>query len=259
MTQEHAIELKGLCIGYAGTEIYGNITAHADKGEMICLIGANGKGKSTLLKTIAGLQNKISGEILLNGKDDSFFNKKERSTLISFLPPRFPRIPNLKVMDIMGINCYHKSNWIGQIKDSEKKAITEALGMTGLAGFENRDSSKLSDGELQRCMIAGSLVKDSEIILFDEPTAFLDISNKFHISYLLKKLAYEKNKCIIFSSHDLQVSLDVSDRIWIMGNAGFTEGSPSEVLEGNKLNGIFSDSRIRYDKDKNKFVYNNGI
>ena len=75
----------------------------------------------------------------------------------------------------------------------------------------------------------------------------------------LKKLAYEKNKCIIFSSHDLQVSLDVSDRIWIMGNAGFTEGSPSEVLEGNKLNGIFSDSRIRYDNDKNKFVYNNGI
>ena len=247
------LSISNLSLGYGEKIIFSGINACEDDGCLIALLGSNGRGKSTLLRTIAGLEAETS--ILYDGKTLKESSRKETSALVSFVSPLTERTRYLSVKDMVAISSYWRTNWIGASNPEEEKRIEEALKLVGLEGFSQRDCTSLSDGEYQRATIAGALVQDSRIILLDEPTAFLDIANKFLVTRLLKKIAHKGNgrKLIIFSTHDLQLALQVCDRLWVMASDGFYTGTPHQMIESGRIEKMFDVEGVSFDKQKMMF------
>lgn len=251
------LSVSKLSLGYGDKQIFAGINACEDDGCLIALLGSNGRGKSTLLRTIAGLENIWgSGSILYNGKTLDSYSRKEASSLVSFVSPLADRTKFLSVKDLAAINSYFRTNWIGASDPAEEKRVREALKMVGLEGFEDRDCTSLSDGEFQRATIAGAIVQDSRIILLDEPTAFLDVANKFLATRLLKQIAHKEGnrKLIVFSTHDLQLALQICDRLWIMTEEGFFSGDVKEMTESGAIDKMFDVEGLSFDRGKMMFV-----
>lgn len=254
---EPLVRIKDLSLGFSNGKfektIFAGISAEAVCGEIVALIGSNGRGKSTLLRTLAGLQKIFSGSIVYDGKGIGSFSSKELSRMIAFVSSRTERANHLSVRDMLGINCYYKTNWLGQIAEEDSKRISRALEMVGLAGFEERNSFDLSDGEYQRATIAAAIVQDSKIIILDEPTAFLDIANRFIITRLLHDIAHNWGKLIIFSTHDLQLAIDMCDKIWLMAYDGFHCSTPQTLMDNGAFEKLFEDSRMVFNKTTRSF------
>ncbi len=242
---QNVIELKELSLGYNKT-LYSEISASATKGELISVIGPNGAGKSTLLKSIAGLISTMSGTIEILGKDLKRYSAKSLASILSFVPAQSTRAHNLSLYDMVATGSYNRTNWLGQIPESEEALIYGIMERLCISHLRDTDSSKLSDGEYQRASIARSLVQNSGIILLDEPTAFLDIENKAIITKLLHDISVNEGKTIIFSTHDLPLAIKMCDKIWIMGHYGFIEGSPEELIKKGAFDKIFKDSGLRF-------------
>lgn len=245
--------LQNLCLGYKEV-IYRGINATANRNEIIALVGPNGVGKSTLLKSIAGIQRYHSGTIEVMGKEIRNYSPDKLAEQLSFVPSQSPRAKNFSLFDMIATSCYNRTNWLGQISEQDYDLVYSTLRRVGLNGYADRDSSQLSDGEFQRAAIARSLVQDSTIILLDEPTAFLDIANKITITRLLKEIAEQENKTIIFSTHDLQYAIKICDRIWIMGQDRFFCGEPEELIKKGAFGHMFKDSSLKFDSELFTFV-----
>ena len=243
------LELRGVTIGYGKRPVYENIDISAAEGEMVALVGANGMGKSTLLKSIAGLIKHSLGDIFINSKQIDKYRPRNLADMVSFVPSQSPRTAQLSLFDMVAVSLYNSTNWIGSISDGQRTYVSKILNQVALAGFEERDSSTLSDGEFHRAAIARSLVQNSKIIVLDEPTAFLDISNKITIVRLLKQIAANEKKVVIFSTHDLQQAIKMCDKIWIMGHNGFVEGSPESLIERGAFETMFKDSSLKFDSN----------
>lgn len=243
---EKVLELDNLCLGY-NKVIYRNIFASAGEGEVVAVVGPNGIGKSTLLKSISRMLKFHSGSINVLSKPLNTYTFRGLAGKISFVPSQSPRAKNFSLFDMIATSCYNRTNWLGKINDLDKEFIYKTLRRVGLEEFSERDSSSLSDGEFQRATISRALVQDSKIILLDEPTAFLDIENKLIITKLLKEIAHEESKCVIFSTHDLQLAIKHCDRIWIMGRESFKCGEPSVLIEQRAFDSMFKDSPLKFD------------
>ena len=259
---ERKLEIRSLELkvgsGRESRVIFSGIDAVAEKSQFIALVGANGKGKSTLLKTISGILPKYGdGEILFAGKPLEEYLTRERSEIFSFVGAGSPRARHLSVRGLMSINRYYKTNWLGTIKAEDMQQISKALKMVSLPGFEERDSSVLSDGEYQRVTIAAAIAQDTECIILDEPTAFLDIANRFLITKLLRDIAHKSGKCVIFSTHDLQSALQMCDKIWVMACDGFYDDTPRQLMEHDVFNKIFDRQEIVFDKVTRSFETTN--
>ncbi|MCK9305749.1 MAG: ABC transporter ATP-binding protein [Bacteroidales bacterium] len=239
---EYLLELESLVIGYK-KQIYPEISSKVRKGEVVALIGPNGIGKSTLLRTICAILKPRKGAVVVMGKNTSDYREGELALNVSYVPSQSPRTKALSLFDMVSAGCYNRSDWLGRVSSRERKQIISTLGKVGLSELAHRDSSELSDGEFQRAAIARSLVQDSPLILMDEPTAFLDIENKIIISRLLREIA-DGGKSIIFSTHDLLYASRICTRIWIMGYQGFIEGTPEELKEKGAFENIFKDSSV---------------
>ena len=257
------LEINNLSIGYKRNIIFPNITLAENAPCLVALVGSNGRGKSTLLKTIAGLEHSCGGEFLFEGKTLSSLSPKAKSELLAFVGSTIERADYLSVEEMLSINAYYRTNWLGSITPEEKQSIRDALKMVGLEGFENRQSSNLSDGEYQRVTIAGALVQNSKIILLDEPTAFLDIANKFLISKLLRTIAHQEKKLIIFSTHDLRLAMEVADKLWVMTSSEIVSDTPENLLRDAKSNGgvgsaldnMFEVEGVTFDASLKSFVF----
>jgi len=174
------LKIKNLTLGFGEKVIFRNINVSEESGRFVALAGSNGRGKSTLLKTLSGLdsiynpqlfnnpdslQHSEKGSILYKGKAIAEYTKKEFSSLVSFVfPKRTSPLTICQVKDMLSIYCYYRTNWLGTPGEDEEKKISKALAQVGLSGFENRNSASLSDGEYQRITIAGALVQIAEII-----------------------------------------------------------------------------------------------
>ncbi|MDR2584609.1 MAG: ABC transporter ATP-binding protein, partial [Prevotellaceae bacterium] len=218
MNNNDYLILKELSIGFNKVQkpLYSPISATLLRGNLIALFGRNGIGKSTLLKTIMGLQPPKSGEVILCGEDISRWTPAQIATHLAFVPSNPIRAHRLSVADMVGTGRHRFTNIFGSEQKRDKESIHQALEATKLTHLALRDSSTLSDGEMQRASISRSLVQETPIILLDEPTAFLDLGNKYQIIQLLKQLTRTNNKAILFSTHDLAMALQVCDLIWIM-------------------------------------------
>jgi iron complex transport system ATP-binding protein len=256
--QDKVITLNNASIGYrqkgnSFRVVKSGISVHALKGELVAVIGENGVGKSTLLKTIAGFQPTVGGDLLIGDKQVKTYHERELALIMSFVSTEIIRVPHLSVFDLVSLGRYPHTNWFGKLLDEDRQIIEEAIQSVGLQGYENRMVNHISDGERQKVMIARTLAQDTDIIVLDEPTAFLDLSNKYGIVHILHQLASEKGKTILFSTHDLTTAIAESDRIWLMLNETVEQGAPEDlILNGNFAN-LFHSKHLFFDQEKGDF------
>jgi len=254
------IELKQLSVGYeqpgeAPLEVLKNINFTAAPGEMVALIGSNGIGKSTLLRTLAAFQPWFSGDIQINGKGLKTLNPKEIARIMSFVSTENIRVPNLSIFDLVAYGRFPYTNWIGMLASEDKSLVYEAIEKVGLGGFEQRSVMQISDGERQRAMIARALAQDTPVIILDEPTAYLDVSNKYEIFHLLQVLAVEKKKTIVLSTHDLNIALREVDKLWIVTENGNYQGAPEDAVLQGWLNQMFRNEHVGFDENEGEFFF----
>lgn len=212
------ITLQQLTLGFNSRTLLNNCNATFEQGSLTALVGRNGAGKSTLLRVLAALDNPQAGDVIINNTPISSLNAEQRARLISFVSTQRVRVSNLKCKDVVAIGRTPYTNWMGSLQEQDKQCVAHALEAVGMTAFADRPIDTLSDGECQRIMIARALAQQTPIILLDEPTAFLDIPNRFEICRLLATLAHTENKTIIFSTHDIDAAMPVCDNVAILDN-----------------------------------------
>jgi iron complex transport system ATP-binding protein len=228
------IELKNLHIGYRTkrhvNEVFADLTAQFGKGELVGLVGNNGVGKSTLVKTMFGSLPPLKGDILLNGRSVRDFDLRELARQVSIVLTEKISGFNLNVFDAVAAGRIPYINAFGQLKEEDIGIIKESLTQMGISTIEGRLIDELSDGQRQKVMIAKSLAQQTPVILLDEPTAFLDYTSKQQLFTVLKQLCREQGKCIIVSSHDLEILFKNADKVlYLEGKDQYEVGAPSQI------------------------------
>lgn len=248
------LTLSNLLLGYQNSlPILPTISEEAGAGELIALIGSNGVGKSTLLRTVAGLQPALAGTIKILGKPINALPRGERARLLSFVPSEPVRVPNLTVRDFVAMSRFPHTGWNHPLKPHDWEMVSGATAWVGIGHLERREMVAISDGERQRAMIAFALAQDTRVILMDEPTAFLDLPNKFATVRLLSQLAAEHGKTIIYSTHDLQGALGQAHTLWMMLSTGLTTGMPEELALNGSLGKLMAGSNVSFNLETGTF------
>ena len=249
---------SNLSVGYSSKKeiktIATNINLNLKKGELIALIGANGIGKSTLLRTLIGIQPPLSGNIILNGinineYDSISFAQNLSIVLTEKLPPS-----NLTVFEIIALGRQPYTNWFGNLSDNDISKINEAMELTQITSLAEKKHYEISDGQLQKVLVARALAQDTPLIILDEPTTHLDLLHKVSLFKLLKKLAKENNKCILFSTHDIDMAIQISDEMIIMTDENVVQDQPCNFISKGNFETLFKNEHIAFDREKGKFI-----
>lgn len=206
------IELRNFSTGYGTRRLLEGVDADFAPGSLTALLGRNGAGKSTLLRAMAGL-GEHEGLMKVGGRPTDELDSREAARLLSFVSTERTRISAMKCRDIVGMGRAPYTGWMGSLSENDRRIVGDALDAVGMSGFADRSSDTLSDGECQRLMIARALAQDTPAMLLDEPTSFLDLPNRYELCTLLRELAHSRGKCIIFSTHELDIAIALSDRI----------------------------------------------
>lgn len=258
MENEIILQASKISIGYTSKKVKNIIASSIDlsleKGKLIALIGANGIGKSTLLRTITGIQKPLSGTVSLNEKNihelDALTLAQNLSVVLTEkLPPS-----NLTVWELIALGRQPYTNWIGTLTDNDIAKINEAIELTQIGHLTQKRHYEISDGQLQIVLIARALAQDTPLIILDEPTTHLDLLHKVVLFKLLKKLTQETGKCILFSTHDIDMAIQLSDEMIIMTPESTAQDQPCNLILKGSFNTLFQDEHITFDGEKGKFV-----
>jgi iron complex transport system ATP-binding protein len=241
--------LRGVSVGYGSRVLAADLNVEFAAGGLTAVVGRNGTGKSTLLRAMAGLGKPLSGEIIVSESSLAKLSARQIARSIGFVSTERIRVTNLRVSDVVALGRTPYTDWIGNLTDTDKEAVSEALSLVGMEGFASKQIDTLSDGEAQRVMIARVLAQDTPIILLDEPTAFLDLPNRYEVCLLLRNLAHERGKTVIFSSHDLSIVMSLADRILLLDPTASHFGTPSELTLDGSLARIFEGTSIRFTEE----------
>lgn len=266
--QKPLLLTKNLCIGYHGKannlinrveakKIAGPINLELYAGKLVCLLGANGVGKSTLIKTLSGIQVPLSGQVFIEDKPISKLSPQELATKLSLVLTETVRSWNLDVYSLISLGRFPYTGWLGNLSDEDLAIINFAIEAVNLLDFINRKVDELSDGEKQRVMLARALVQDTGLIILDEPTAHLDIPNRISLMGLLHNLSREQHKAILISTHELDLALQIADEIWLFdGNGNLITGTPEELVMNDHFSSVFDKQGTLYDKSTGVFKMN---
>jgi len=215
------VELQHLSVGYpSGRTVLTDMSATFCGGRLTCLIGDNGTGKSTLIRTLAGLTPPLAGQILIGDRPVTGLRPKEMARLVSVVLTDTPRPRRLSVRETVALGRLPYTGFLGRLTDADRKAVGKAIRATGLSDMAGRQVSQLSDGERQKVMIAKALAQETEVIYLDEPTAFLDYGSRIAMMRLLRQLAVTSGKVMLMSTHDLPLALRIADEFWQTGADG---------------------------------------
>lgn len=254
------LSTTNLSIGYSTkkekTCIAQNLNLELQTGKLIALIGANGIGKSTLLRTLTGIQKPLSGTVVLNGKEIQNYTPIEFAQNLSLvltekLPPS-----NLTVFELVALGRQPYTNWIGTLSAADLEKINQAIQLTQIEHLANKKHYEISDGQLQKVLIARALAQDTPLIILDEPTTHLDLLHKVSLFKLLKKLASETQKCILLSTHDLDLAIQLSDEIIVMTEENVIQDQPCNLISKGVFSSLFKEDTIVFDTEKGKFIVN---
>ncbi|NRS89353.1 iron complex transport system ATP-binding protein [Flavobacterium sp. 7E] len=249
---------SNLSIGYKtknnNTVIAQNLNLNFNEGKLIALIGANGIGKSTLLKTLTGIQKPLAGKVTINGANIHKMNPALLALNLSVvltekLPPS-----NLTVFELVALGRQPYTNWIGKLSPTDIAKVNEAMELSQITHLANKKHYEISDGQLQKVLVARALAQDSPIIILDEPTTHLDLLHKVALFKLLKKLTQETNKCILFSTHDIDMAIQLSDEMILMTPEKISQDIPCNFIQDGSFNRLFQDENIVFDSQKGKFI-----
>ena len=250
------IQLKDLTLGYEQRTLLEKVSAHITGGQLVALLGRNGTGKSTLLRAVMGLEKPQNGEIILHGNNIASLKPEELARNISFVTTDKVRIANLRCRDVVALGRAPYTN-----KDITNTTVNDyiniakvdnAMRLVGMDSYAEKTMDKMSDGECQRIMIARALAQDTPVILLDEPTAFLDLPNRYELCLLLRKLTQKEGKCILFSTHDLDIALSLCDTIMLIDNPQLYSLPTSEMITSGHIERLFRNESITFDAQEMK-------
>ncbi|MFV9550338.1 ABC transporter ATP-binding protein [Algibacter sp. PT7-4] len=251
------IKTNNLSIGYTSkktkTYIASNINIELKKGELVGLIGANGIGKSTLLRTLTHVQKPLSGTIKINNKNILEYNPIDLAKVLSLVLTEQVASKNLSVFELVALGRQPYTNWLGNLYKQDVNAVNLALEQTNITKLKNKKCFELSDGQLQKVMIARALAQDTSLIILDEPTTHLDMYHKAYILKLLKKLAKETNKTILFSSHEIDLAIQLCDNLIVMTNNKVVSNTPINLIKNGIFETLFPKDLIAFDKSIGSF------
>ena len=256
--KETTIRLRDLSIGYPDKHNTKRVAEHLNasihSGELTCLLGTNGVGKSTLLRTLSAFQPPIGGTIDLLDRPLSTYDDRQLATVIGVVLTEKSDIRNMTVEELVGLGRSPYTGFWGTLKESDRKIVHEAIARVRIEPLTQRMVHTLSDGERQKVMIAKALAQETPIIFLDEPTAFLDFPSKVEVMQLLHNLTHTLQKTVFMSTHDLELALQIADKIWLMDRTnGIAIGTPEDLSLEGKLSSFFSRKGITYDTETGFF------
>jgi len=254
MTDGETIQLINLGIGYMTKHgvrtVAEGINGTIRKGELTCLLGANGVGKSTLLRTLSAFQPMTAGEVLIEGHDMTSFSDKEMSRLIGVVLTEKPDVRNMRVRELVSLGRSPYTGFWGTYSKEDLKIVDEAISLVGIDTLSRRMVHTLSDGERQKVMIAKALAQQTPVIYLDEPTAFLDYPSKVEVLQLLRRISREARKTIFLSTHDVELALQLADTVWLMSHEeGMTIGTPRQLAQQGALSRFIEREGITFDTE----------
>lgn len=254
------LSASNLSIGYQSKKgtlsIAENLNLKLEQGRLVSLVGGNGIGKSTLLRTLTGIQKPLSGKVTLHEKNIREYDSLTRAQNLSLvltekLPPS-----NLTVFELIALGRQPYTNWLGALSVEDLEKINQAISLTHIEHLIDKKHHEISDGQLQIVLITRALAQDTPLIILDEPTTHLDLFHKVSIFKLLKKLAQETHKCILFSTHDIDLAIQLSDEMIVMTEYDVVQDQPCNLISKGIFNTLFKDTSITFDGKKGKFVIN---
>jgi iron complex transport system ATP-binding protein len=256
-----ALHTKNLCIGYPKHKdkdalLQEDINLSLNRGEITCLLGPNGTGKSTLIRTIAGFQKPLKGHVFLDNVNIDGLSPSELARKVSVVLTEQVFVGNMSVFDMVAYGRAPYTGFLGKLRERDGIEIENAMNKTGIAKLHNRRYFELSDGEKQKVMIAKSLAQETPAIFLDEPTAFLDFPSKIEILQLLRKTSWEQNKAILLSTHDLNLAIRFADKIWLMGkDKPMQSGVPEDLIISGQIGEFFDRGKTRFDVPTGNFEF----
>ncbi|MGO4820963.1 MULTISPECIES: ABC transporter ATP-binding protein [unclassified Flavobacterium] len=257
-TNKTILSTSNLSIGYKSksstTVIAQDLNLDLKQGKLTALIGANGIGKSTLLKTLTGIQAPLSGSVSIHGHNIHKMASADLARNLSVvltekLPPS-----NLSVFELIALGRQPYTNWMGTLSPLDIEKVNEAMELSQITHLATKKHYEISDGQLQKVLVARALAQDCPLIILDEPTTHLDLLHKVALFKLLKKLTQETDKCILFSTHDIDMAIQLSDDMIIMTPEEISQDLPCNFIEKGSFNSLFQDENILFDAQKGKFI-----
>lgn len=246
--KNNVLATQHLDIGYGKRVIQHDLNLTANSGDLICLTGTNGTGKSTLLRTLAGLQKPLGGSVHIQGQNIAQLSNAQRATLLSLVLTDNIAVENLTLYDLVATGRFPYTGWNGYLGQHDRDIVQTALKQVNLWHKAHYFINEVSDGEKQRGIIAKALAQDTPLILLDEPTAHLDLPNRVEIMLLLRRLSVNTRKTFILSTHELDLALQMADRIWLMSDHGVETGIPEDLMRTGKFQETFGSTAYRFDE-----------
>ena len=256
------LEVRDGAIGYGSVSIVRDLNLAVEAGEFICLLGPNGAGKTTLLRALAGLGALLSGDVLLDGSPLRRCSRATVSTRIAVVLTESLAIPGMTVGELVRLGRHPFTDWKGSLSDADLSAVRKALAVMDLTGWEDRVLPELSDGERQRAAIARALAQESDILLLDEPTTYLDLTHRAEVLRILRDVAWKNGRAVVAALHDLDLALRYADRVWLFDPktdpSRVIVGGPEDLLLSGAVERVFSSRSVRYDPLDGTFELRNG-
>jgi len=244
---------RDLTIGYVHsrnnkTVIAQGLNLELHTQELVCLVGPNGVGKSTLLRTLTGLQPKLGGNLLLKGKPLEKYSNKALAQLVSVVLTAPVQVGNMKVRNLVGLGRFPFTGLFDSRSPEDDAAVQSALEMAGAGSLAERFVHELSDGERQRVMIARALAQEPLLLVLDEPTAFLDLPGRIATMQLMRELSHTHGKAVLASTHDLDQAMHLADKMWLMGKDGaILQGAPEDLVLTGAFGTTFAQPNLQFD------------
>ncbi|MCC7521350.1 MAG: ABC transporter ATP-binding protein [Flavobacteriaceae bacterium] len=248
-----------LSIGYPtrkeSLEVLSDINLSVNQPELIAIIGKNGVGKSTLLRTLAGLQPALSGSYAINGKQRHSYTPLQWAQMIAVVLTEVPQHNDFTVYEMVAFGRQTYTNWLDQHTISDKKKIQEALEITHIWELSQKRFAELSDGQRQKVMIARALAQDTPIIMLDEPTVHLDIHHSMEMFVLFQKLVQKHQKTVILTTHEIGLSVKLADVLWVIDQGKIFTDKTQQIVQNQIISQVFDTDLIRFNIKTMNFEY----
>lgn len=254
---QNVLHTENLSIGYKTKSETNIIIQNSDiqlqKGKLVALVGANGIGKSTLLKTITGIIPTLEGSVFLKDKSIHSYVQKDLAQELSIVLTESLPPSNLTVYEIVALGRQPYTNWLGKLSKEDKLKVEEAIFLTGIEDWQHKKHYEISDGQLQKTLIARALAQDTSLIILDEPTTHLDLVHKVSLIKLMQKLTHETGKTILYSTHDIDLAIQLCDEMIVLSKNKLIQDQPCNLIEKDVFTELFQNESIFFDKIIGKF------
>lgn len=260
MSTSVTYNIENLSTGYGSgvnrVTLLRGMNAQLCRGELVCLIGVNGAGKSTLLRTLAGMQPALGGKVELSGRRLADYSVRELASKVSVVLTDEVPEQNLTAFELVAMGRMPYTGYWGTLSSTDRDVVFEMLDLVGMGGFADRRLSSLSDGERQKLMIAKAMAQETDVILLDEPIAFLDFPSKVSVLKMLETVARTAGKSVLLSIHDIEIALQMAEQLWVLSDHGFFAGEPHELAREGEMDFLFSGQDVVFDRDTLQYSLN---